>query len=124
MSNANINLQESRQHVTIAATSPFAILAAVAVVARLFARRLQRLRLEFDDYVIILGLICSLGCFSLSMEMVHLGSGKHIQTVAPVNLAKYLKVSLVFCRRRPSKVIAEIFFSAYMRTKSCMPQRF
>ena len=88
------NIHDSQQKATIGATIPFVILAVISVVCRLAARRIQKLRLEFDDYSIIIGLVCTLGCFSLSMEMVHLGSGKHIQTVPQGNIAQYFKVSL------------------------------
>ncbi|KAL8824775.1 MAG: hypothetical protein Q9191_004828 [Dirinaria sp. TL-2023a] len=82
---------QSQQQATLGATIPFAILAVIAVICRFVARRIQKLRFEFDDYAILVGLVCTLGCFTLSMEMTHLGSGKHIQTVPLGNIPQYSK---------------------------------
>lgn len=88
----NVDLSESQQDVTLKATIPFAVLAVIAVICRFIARRIQKLRLEFDDYMSLAALILSLGCFILSMEMTHLGSGKHIAAVPLANIPKYFKV--------------------------------
>ena len=76
-STPNVNLEANHQGSTLKATIPFAIIAVIAVVCRFVSRRLQASRYEFDDYMIVVALICTLGCFTLSMKMVNLGSGKH-----------------------------------------------
>ena len=88
----NVDLRASQQHVTLKATIPFAVLAVIAVVSRFISRRIQKLRFEFDDYMSLAALIFTLGCFTLSMEMTHLGSGKHIQAVPHQNIPQYFKV--------------------------------
>ena len=89
---SNVNLEANEQGVTLKATIPFAIIAVIAVTCRFVSRKIQSSRYEFDDYMIVVGLICTLGCFTLSMEMVHLGSGKHLATVPPANGPQYFKV--------------------------------
>ena len=85
----------SQQSTTLAATIPFAIIAVIAVVCRFVSRKIQSSRYEFDDHIIVVSLICTLGCFALSMEMVHLGSGRKISVLPPENVPKYLKVYLI-----------------------------
>ena len=89
----NVDLGASRQDVTLKATIPFAVLAVTAVVCRFISRRIQNLRFEFDDYMSLAGLIFTLGCFALSMEMTHLGSGKHVAAVPLGNIPQYFKVN-------------------------------
>ena len=88
----NVDLRASQQHVTLKATIPFAVLAVIAVICRFVSRRIQMLRFEFDDYTSLAALVFTLGCFTLSMEMTHLGSGKHIAAVPLRNLPRYFKV--------------------------------
>lgn len=88
----NIDLHESQQKATLAAIIPVIIIAAASVICRFVARRLQKLKLGLDDYLILVGLVFTIGCFSLSVEMVHLGSGKHLLTVPLDNITIYLKV--------------------------------
>ena len=91
----NVNLHESEQDVTLKATIPFAVIAVISVVCRFIARRIQKLNFEFDDYMIVAGLIFTLGCFALSMEMVHFGSGKHLAAVPLSNIPQYFKVAFL-----------------------------
>ncbi|KAJ5904187.1 hypothetical protein N7504_006570 [Penicillium tannophilum] len=84
-------LSQSQQGQTLGAIIPFAILSIIAVVLRLLAKSMIHLRYGVDDYLIILGLCCSLGCFSLSTIMVRLGSGLHLDVVPTANIPKYLK---------------------------------
>lgn len=86
------DLQANQQGVTLKATIPFAIIAVIAVICRFISRKIQSSRYEFDDWMAVVGLIGALGCFILSMEMVHLGSGKHLATIPLANGPKYLKV--------------------------------
>ncbi|RAK76914.1 uncharacterized protein BO72DRAFT_496822 [Aspergillus fijiensis CBS 313.89] len=85
------SLNQSAQSQTLGAIIPFAVLSIIAVVLRLLAKSLTRLRFGLDDYLIIVGLACSLGCFSLSTIMVALGSGRHLAVVPTGNIHKYLK---------------------------------
>lgn len=63
---ATASHSQSQQGQTLGAIIPFAILSIIAVVLRLLAKSMILLRFGTDDYLIILGLCCSLGCFSLS----------------------------------------------------------
>ena len=86
------DLNANQQGTTLGATIPFIIIAVIAVICRFVSRTIQSSRYDFDDYIIVVGLICTLGCFTLSMEMVHFGSGRHLATLPLENQAKYLKV--------------------------------
>ena len=88
----DVNLRASQQHVTLKATIPFAVLAVIAVICRFISRTIQKLRFEFDDYMSLAGLVFLDAL--LSMEMVHLGSGKHIAAVPTRNIPQYFKVGL------------------------------
>ncbi|KAF6232414.1 hypothetical protein HO173_009519 [Letharia columbiana] len=64
------------KHITV--LSVFSGLAAVAVVLRFWARRIQKMSLELNDYLIVPGLVCALGetavniygcCFGTAKEM-------------------------------------------------------
>ena len=88
----NVDLEGSQQHVTLKATIPFAVLAVISVVCRFLSRKIQKLRFEFDDYMSLAALIFTLGCFTLSLEMTYLGSGKHLTAVPLENIPQYFKV--------------------------------
>ena len=88
----DVDLRASQQHVTLKATIPFAVLAVISVVCRFLSRRIQKLGIEFDDYMSLAALMLTLGCFTLSMEMTHLGPGKHIAGVPLENIPQYFKV--------------------------------
>ena len=88
----DVDLRASQQHVTLKATIPFAVVAVISVVCRFLSRKMQKLRFEFDDYMSLAALIFTLGCFTLSMEMTHLGSGKHIAAVPLESIPQFFKV--------------------------------
>ncbi|CAD6590449.1 MAG: hypothetical protein ASARMPREDX12_004371 [Alectoria sarmentosa] len=54
---SNVNLEANEQGVTLKATIPFAIIAVIAVTCRFVSRKIQSSRYEFDDYMIVVGLI-------------------------------------------------------------------
>lgn len=89
------DLNESLQDVTLKATIPFAVLAVLSILCRFLSRTLQKSKIEFDDYMSVIGLILTLGCFTLSMMLVHYGSGKHLAAVPVSNIPKYFKVWLL-----------------------------
>ena len=89
---SDVDINASQQGTTLAATIPFALIAVIAVVCRFAARKIQRSEYEFDDYIMVFALTYTLGCFTLSMEMVHQGSGRHLAVLPPSNAPKYLKV--------------------------------
>ena len=60
MSTANEYGGEDKRHEIVQNTIPAMVLAALAVAARFAARRIQRGRLEWHDWFIVLGLIGSL----------------------------------------------------------------
>ena len=95
---STVDLNANEQGTTIAATVPFVILAIVAVVSRFYCRKIQSSPYEFDDWIIVVALVSTIGCFILSMEMVHYGAGKHLATVPPGDIPKFWKVQNL-CRK-------------------------
>ena len=93
---SDVNLEANQQGVTLESTIPFAIIAVIAVISRFVSRNIQATRYEFDDYMIVVALVFTLGCFTLSMKMVNLGSGKHLATVPVTNGPQYYKVLCIF----------------------------
>ena len=89
---SHADLQANRQGVALRATIPFIVLAHIAVVCRFVSRKVQSSRYEFDDYIIVAALIAAMGCFTLSMEMVHFGSGKHLAAVPVGDIPQFWKV--------------------------------
>ena len=94
----NVDLRANRQGVALRATIPFVIFAIIAVVCRFVSRKIQSSRYEFDDYTILVALIFTLGSFTLSMEMVHFGSGKHLATVPLTDIPQFWKVRAIYLR--------------------------
>ena len=95
---SNVDLQASKQGVALRATIPFIVFAIIAIVCRFISRTIQPSRYEFDDYIIVVALIFTLGTFALSMEVVHFGSGKHLAAVPITEIAQFWKV------RPPSEI--------------------
>ena len=90
-----VNLYESKQDMTLKATIPFAVIAVISVVCRFITRRIQKLNFEFNDYMIVAGLIFTLGYFALSIEIVHFGSSKHLAAIPLSNILQYFKVAFL-----------------------------
>ncbi|KAI9036027.1 uncharacterized protein KD926_002506 [Aspergillus affinis] len=88
---AGVDLTESQQGKTRGILIPFAALAVMALVLRFWSRGLMKMRFGLDDYLCVVGLIFTLGCFALSMIMVQLGSGLHVEIVPLENVPKYLQ---------------------------------
>ncbi|PLB54028.1 hypothetical protein P170DRAFT_469499 [Aspergillus steynii IBT 23096] len=88
---AGVDLNESQQGETRGILIPFAALAVMAVALRFWSRGLMKLLFGLDDYLCVIGLVFTLGCFALSMTMVQLGSGLHFDAVPLENVPKYLQ---------------------------------
>lgn len=108
---ASVDLQESQQSMTLKIIIPFAALAIMAVLARFLARNIQKLHYELDDYLSVVGVILTLGCFTLSCKMVQLGSGKHLAAVPIENVPLYLKCLFAY---------ELIYASAILTIKLCI----
>ncbi|KAF2808682.1 uncharacterized protein BDZ99DRAFT_571581 [Mytilinidion resinicola] len=66
----------------VAVAAVFAAIATISVTLRLFARRKKRLVLEWDDYSIVLALVCLLGLVACDIVgVVHGGVGLHVTDV-------------------------------------------
>ncbi|KAF6221200.1 hypothetical protein HO133_002055 [Letharia lupina] len=87
----NVDLRASQQDVPLKAIIPFVLLPLIAVICRFIARGIQKPKFEFDDYNGLAALSFTLGCFTLSMEMTHLGSGEHLAAVPLGNIPQYSK---------------------------------
>ncbi len=52
-----VNLKDSQQSVTLRAIIPFAVVAILCVIGRFAARKVQKLRFEFDDWMMVVALV-------------------------------------------------------------------
>ncbi|KAI9823588.1 MAG: hypothetical protein M1832_002369 [Thelocarpon impressellum] len=86
------HLDESRQTPIIVLNACLPLLATLAVSARLWARRLVKVRWEYDDYAIMVALPLSYGLSVLSLLGVHHGLGKHLLANDLADVGSYLKV--------------------------------
>ncbi|KAI9675382.1 MAG: hypothetical protein M1817_001286 [Caeruleum heppii] len=68
------------------------VVATVAVALRLYSRRLVKVKLQSDDYCIIVALLLTWGTVGLTFELIDRGLGKHAILVDPSTLVTYLKV--------------------------------
>ncbi|KAL9117370.1 MAG: hypothetical protein Q9187_006091, partial [Circinaria calcarea] len=84
---------ENNSYLTAIAVG-FAIpITVIAVVLRLLARKVQKLYLGADDYVIIVGAIFAIGNAVLFLFSNKYGNGRHLDTLTPVELVNYWKVN-------------------------------
>lgn len=89
----NVDLRASQQDVNFKAVIPFVLLPLIALICRFIARGIQKPKFGFDDYNGLAALSFTLGCFTLSMEITHLGSGEHLTAVPLGNIPQYSKVN-------------------------------
>ncbi|MCJ1404062.1 hypothetical protein MMC11_007287 [Xylographa trunciseda] len=72
----------------------FAIpIACIAVFLRLLARRVQKLSLGADDYVILVGAVFTIGNAVVFIFSNKYGNGRHINTLSPDELINYWKTN-------------------------------
>lgn len=115
MATSSVNLDEDRGPKIVAITVPIAVLSVVAVADRFFSRHLKNTQLAANDYLVILGLVLSLGCCVLSIFrkkaasstshlwrahclpitvciVARMGVGKHIEAVPPEQVTLIFKI--------------------------------
>ncbi|KAI9686303.1 MAG: hypothetical protein M1820_010659 [Bogoriella megaspora] len=64
----------------------------ITIVLRLLARKMKRLQLGPDDYLIILGAIFTIATAVLFVPAVHNGAGRHLLTLEPNQIVSYFKI--------------------------------
>ncbi|MCJ1309565.1 hypothetical protein MMC25_003225 [Agyrium rufum] len=88
--------QADRGPTVIGAHVALGFLACLAVTLRVAARRIQDLPLKADDYTIIIALILSICLIAGTCASVPYGLGRHLYTLDPPNIVKYVKTQVVF----------------------------
>ena len=69
------------------------VLALTSLVCRLWCRRMQQMTLWWDDHLICVGCVLSLGCMTEVLCMVVYGGlGQHIDRLSPETVMSYWKV--------------------------------
>ncbi|KAI9852707.1 MAG: hypothetical protein M1838_005902 [Thelocarpon superellum] len=71
------HLNESRQGSLMAVNISMVIISTAAVALRLLARRLARVGLSWDDYIILAAQALAYACFGVLIPPIQLGLGKH-----------------------------------------------
>ena len=61
------HLHDDRRNQVIALNATLLVLGNVSVALRLFAKRLQRARMQVDDYLMLLAVVCRPSCLSANI---------------------------------------------------------
>lgn len=89
---AGTDLSESKAAGNDAAVIVLAVIASLAVGMRLWARTVQKLQLQADDYLIVIALVFTYATAGLSITGGVFGSGKHVWAVPTGNILIILKI--------------------------------
>ncbi|KAL8801760.1 MAG: hypothetical protein Q9182_004232 [Xanthomendoza sp. 2 TL-2023] len=73
-----------------------AFLATVSVVLRLLCRKQMKVGISWDDYLIIVGLVLTLGLCFCEAYSVEFGTGKHLMRVGIVKITSNMKIQYAF----------------------------
>ncbi|KAL8860981.1 MAG: hypothetical protein Q9178_002494 [Gyalolechia marmorata] len=91
------NIDDNRGPEIIGSTIVIAILAISAVVLRLVCRRHMKVAISYDDYLIIVGLLTSLGqCFLQIYCVTETGYGRHLMAVGVPATQRWAKLQYAF----------------------------
>ncbi|RWA12357.1 hypothetical protein EKO27_g2747 [Xylaria grammica] len=77
-------------------TTAMVVLSTLFVALRFLARKVQRLTIGIDDYLILAGQTTLFAAAGLTFGMIHNGLGTHADTVSNERLTNFLKLLLAF----------------------------
>ncbi|KAI8947821.1 hypothetical protein F4801DRAFT_592320 [Xylaria longipes] len=86
---------EDRGVLTTAAITTVAAISTLFAVARLWVRVKIMRKFQFDDYMIVISVICSWMSVGFSTAAVHSGSGRHIQTLTTEQIRRAILFTLI-----------------------------
>ncbi|KAI0469814.1 hypothetical protein GGR56DRAFT_661712 [Xylariaceae sp. FL0804] len=89
---ADVDLNESLVGTNNAVAIVLLVLATVAVVLRLWVRRMQRMELKLDDWAVVAGLIFNAVSAGLVIATGAYGSGQHVWAVTAEQLVQAAKI--------------------------------
>ncbi|MCJ1294429.1 hypothetical protein MMC34_005987 [Xylographa carneopallida] len=112
---ADPSMNDSRAPVVIGIIVTIMTLASVSVVARIYSRKLSGIKLSWDDYLIMVALVFTLGLNAAVLYGVHLGLGKHIVTLSLTQITDfaqtYWATQLIFaCASNTIKISILAFY--------------
>ncbi|KAL8919518.1 MAG: hypothetical protein Q9208_006710 [Pyrenodesmia sp. 3 TL-2023] len=90
------NINDNRGPEIVVATVILAVLATLAVILRFACRRLTKLAVSWDDYLIVVGLVFTLALCFCQAYGVESGSGQHILALNLLNVQKYAKLMYAY----------------------------
>lgn len=90
------HIDDNRRPEIITSAVIVGVLAIAAVVLRLLCRRHMKVAISYDDYLIIAGLVFSLGLCFLQTFNTSLGYGKHLIAVGILSTQKMIKSQYAF----------------------------
>ncbi|KAL8925928.1 MAG: hypothetical protein Q9208_003241 [Pyrenodesmia sp. 3 TL-2023] len=85
------NRSEDKGPLVIKAIYPCAAVATLAVVARFTSRKLKRVAWASDDYMVLASLFLTWAVIVSLHFCVIYGGGRHVETISPPDLVKFLK---------------------------------
>lgn len=84
-------VEQNVQYKVVIATVFALVLSTTAVALRVLARRICRVHLKVDDYLMILALLFEWAISMAGVVFLHNGLGRHVSTITPAQLITYLK---------------------------------
>ncbi|KEQ59521.1 uncharacterized protein M437DRAFT_56656 [Aureobasidium melanogenum CBS 110374] len=99
-------LHDNRAHQLIVATIFAILLPTVFVVLRLLARHVLRIRLYFDDWLIIIAWFFKIGLDISNSLLIKHGIGRHISTLGIPSLVKFMQLQYTLVIQYPLCITA------------------
>lgn len=91
-----IHIDEDRSEALVVSHTICLVLAGIAIILRLIARRISKAAIKADDYMIILAFFLAAGEVCATMICVHAGGGKHaIVSILAGEIQAYAKSTIV-----------------------------
>ncbi|KAG9667105.1 hypothetical protein KCU99_g9126, partial [Aureobasidium melanogenum] len=94
-------IQGNRAHQLIVATVFAILLPTVFLALRLLARHVLRIRLYFDDWLIIIAWFFKIGLDISDSLLIEHGMGRHIETVSIPDLVKFMEIQYTLVIQYP-----------------------
>ncbi|KAG8529647.1 uncharacterized protein KY384_005128 [Bacidia gigantensis] len=112
MASPGVDLTADKGPLTLRSIYPCAAVATLAVVARFTSRKLKKVQWALDDYAVLFCLILTWGVIASLHFCVLYGGGKHIDTLSPHDLFRFLKsiyaLNEIYIATTPSIKIAAL----------------
>ncbi|KAL8749864.1 MAG: hypothetical protein Q9184_006635 [Pyrenodesmia sp. 2 TL-2023] len=90
------HIDDNRGTEIVVVTIILAVLPTLAVISRFFCRRLTKIAISWDDYLIVAGLVFTLALCFCQAYGVEFGSGKHVLATPLIKVQKWAKLMYAY----------------------------